>query len=217
MIARALAAAAGAASAFILSAGLALAAEPATAGSGPWDARAARADTSGRDTAHAALVPASATRDLAASWTGGWTRPRPMPEAVRADALACLAEAVYFEARGEPARGQFAVAEVILNRVASREFPDAVCAVVNQGTGVRDRCQFSYTCDGRPETVGDADAYARARKISTVMLAGAPRVLTGGALYYHTRAVDPYWAALFERTATIGAHHFYNSDGWRAS
>jgi spore germination cell wall hydrolase CwlJ-like protein len=125
------------------------------------------------------------------------------------DELSCLAEALYFEARGETVKGQFAVAEVILNRVDSDHFPDSVCGVVHQGTGKRYQCQFTYTCDGRPETISEAEAYERMRKIAAVMLAGAPRVLTKGATHYHTLAVSPRWARRFDHTATIGEHRFY--------
>ncbi len=121
----------------------------------------------------------------------------------------CLAEALYFEARGESVKGQFAVAEVILNRVDSPEFPDDVCAVVHQGTGRKFQCQFTYTCDGREETIAEPAAFRRVGKIAWLMINGAPRSLTGGATHYHTRAVNPSWARRFVRTATIGVHHFY--------
>ncbi|RDC73810.1 cell wall hydrolase [Rhodovulum sp. 12E13] len=123
----------------------------------------------------------------------------------------CLAEAIYFEARSEPVRGQVAVAEVILNRVDSRTYPDSVCGVVHQGTGQRYRCQFTYTCDGAAETIREKRAWARAGKIARLMLDGAPRVLTGGATHYHTTAVNPRWAAAFPHTATIGVHRFYRA------
>ncbi|MEO1239137.1 MAG: cell wall hydrolase [Pseudomonadota bacterium] len=122
---------------------------------------------------------------------------------------ACLTEALYFEARGESIRGITAVAEVILNRVDTRVYPDTVCAVVNQGTGERYRCQFTYTCDGRAETITEPRAYERVGKIARLMLDGAPRTLTGGATYYHTKAVSPRWSKVFDRTVTIGDHHFY--------
>ena len=122
---------------------------------------------------------------------------------------ACLAQAIYFEARGESVRGQFAVAEVILNRVDSAQFPSTVCKVVNQGTGRKFACQFTFTCDGHPETIREKDAYARVGKIAKFMLDGVPRDLTDGALYYHTKAVNPRWARTFARTTTIGVHHFY--------
>ncbi|MBJ3762173.1 cell wall hydrolase [Maribius pontilimi] len=122
---------------------------------------------------------------------------------------ACLAEALYFEARGETPKGQFAVAEVILNRVDSAQFPDTVCGVVNQGTGRKYQCQFTYTCDGLSDVVRDAASYRDVGKIAKLMLDGAPRALTDGAEFYHTKAVNPRWAKVFDRTTTIGAHHFY--------
>lgn len=123
----------------------------------------------------------------------------------------CLARAVYFEARGEAVAGQFAVAEVILNRVDSPHYPSSVCGVVNQGG--RGGCQFSYTCDGVPDRIGEREAWARAGKIATVMLAGAPRALTQGATHFHTTAVRPRWAKRFAHTARIGRHLFYRQPG----
>lgn len=118
--------------------------------------------------------------------------------------LACMAEALYHEARGEGVKGQAAVAEVILNRVESRRFPSSVCAVVNQPM------QFSYTIGGA-KPIRNKSVYMRVRKVAEAALAGAPRVLTGGATYFHTPAVRPAWARRFERTATIGRHIFYRS------
>ncbi len=121
----------------------------------------------------------------------------------------CLAEALYFEARGESVKGQFAVAEVILNRVDSPQFPDTVCGVVNQGTGRKFACQFTYTCDGQDEVIHEKRAYKRVGKVAKLMVNGAPRKLTDGATYYHTRAVKPRWSRKFKRTTSIGQHHFY--------
>ncbi len=121
----------------------------------------------------------------------------------------CLTEALYFEARGESLKGQFAVAEVILNRVDSARYPNTVCGVVNQGTGRKYACQFTYTCDGHPETISEPRAYTRVGKVARAMLDGASRSLTKGATHYHTTAVNPKWSRTFPRTATIGVHHFY--------
>ncbi|SEN95348.1 cell wall hydrolase [Palleronia pelagia] len=121
----------------------------------------------------------------------------------------CLTEALYFEARGESVRGLFAVAEVILNRVDSSAFPGTVCGVVNQGTGRKYQCQFTYTCDGLSEVVHEPRAYERVGKVARLMLDGAERTLTDGAEFYHTKAVSPRWSRIFDRTTTIGAHHFY--------
>lgn len=125
----------------------------------------------------------------------------------------CLSEALYFEARGESVKGQFGVAEVILNRVDSRAFPNTVCKVVAQGTGKgRYRCQFSYNCDGKSERITEPKAYQRVAKIAKIMLDGEARVLTKGATYYHTTAVNPSWASAFTQTALIGVHKFYRDN-----
>ena len=124
--------------------------------------------------------------------------------------LNCMAEAIYHEARGESTRGQAAVAEVILNRVESRQFPSSVCAVINQPS------QFSYTI-GVKKRIGNKAAYLRARDIARNALAGAPRVLTGGATYFHTPAVRPSWSHRFQRTVQIGQHIFYRPGGQRVA
>ena len=136
-----------------------------------------------------------------------WLDAQPAVEASAEEA--CLAEALYFEARGESIKGQFAVAEVILNRVASSTYPDTVCGVVNQGTGRKFQCQFTYTCDGLAEVIREKSAYERLKKIAHLMVNGGPRNLTAGATHYHTKAVNPRWARRFPRTATIGVHYFY--------
>ncbi|MEZ5674575.1 Cell Wall Hydrolase [Thalassovita litoralis] len=132
-----------------------------------------------------------------------------LPKAKGGEEWRCLAEALYFEARGESVKGQFAVAEVIMNRVESPRFPDTVCGVINQGTGRKYQCQFTYTCDGHAEVIGEPRAFERVAKVAKLILSGAPRNLTDGATYYHTKAVRPKWSRKFSRTATIGVHHFY--------
>jgi hypothetical protein len=131
------------------------------------------------------------------------------PAATGGAEFECLATALYFEARGEGVAGQAAVAEVILNRVENPTFPRTVCGVVNQSNGRG--CQFSYTCDGRADRIGDRAAWIRAGKIAKAMLDGAPRLLTEGATYFHTPAVRPSWARRFEKTAKIGRHIFYRA------
>lgn len=121
----------------------------------------------------------------------------------------CLAEAIYFEARSEPRNGQRAVAEVILNRVESRRFPNSVCRVVNQGADRRHRCQFSYNCDGVPEYIAEPRAYKRAVDLAKEMLAAKIRPLTKGATHYHASYVRPTWSRQMTRTARFGSHLFY--------
>lgn len=136
-----------------------------------------------------------------ASWLASQSAPKGDAE------WQCLTQALYFEARGESLKGQFAVAEVILNRKDSPRFPGSVCGVVNQAGG--GGCQFSYVCDGRKDVMRERGAADRAGRIARVMLDGAPRALTEGATYFHSRSVRPGWAHRFPRTAAIGAHLFY--------
>lgn len=92
----------------------------------------------------------------------------------------------------------------------SRRFPRTVCGVVNQPS------QFSYTIGGR-KPIRNKAAYLRARAIAENALAGAPRVLTGGATYFHTPAVRPAWSRRFQRTVRIGQHIFYRRGGQRVA
>ncbi|MDF1669991.1 MAG: cell wall hydrolase [Roseovarius sp.] len=121
----------------------------------------------------------------------------------------CLAEALYFEARGESVKGQFAVAEVIMNRVDHARYPNSVCGVIHQGTGRKYGCQFTYTCDGHKEVISEPSAFKQVGRVANLMVQGASRPLTKGATHYHTRAVSPKWSRTFPRTTTIGVHHFY--------
>lgn len=129
----------------------------------------------------------------------------------KADESDCIAEAVYFEARGESVSGMLAVVEVILNRVAHSKFPSTACAVVAQGeywrgVPVRNRCHFSYYCDGKPETIEESAAY---RKVRSAVFLGLISYIPSEALYYHTTKVRPYWASKFKRLYQKGNHIFY--------
>ncbi len=131
------------------------------------------------------------------------------PKATGSKEFKCLAEALYFEARGETVKGQFAVAEVIRNRVKSGRFPNSYCGVINQGTGKKYQCQFTYTCDGRPEVVSEHAAYARVAKVARATIDGKSADITDGATFYHTTAVRPSWSRKFTNTARFGVHLFY--------
>ena len=144
-------------------------------------------------------------KPMIVEYSEAWLAAQPAPEG---DAeWDCLRKALYFEARGESLKGQFAVAEVILNRVDSTNYPDTVCGVVQQGG--RNGCQFSYVCDGMRDTMHEPAAIDQAGRIARAMLDGAPRALTMGATHFHTRASNPAWAHRFPKTAAIGAHLFY--------
>lgn len=127
----------------------------------------------------------------------------------------CLALNIYHEARSESLAGQYAVADVVLNRVESSRYPDTVCEVVfsaqwNNGVVVRNKCQFSWYCDGKPDTPTERDAYARANEIAHNILAyGRFRGLTEGASHYHTNYVSPSWNEHMRLIGTIGDHIFY--------
>lgn len=131
------------------------------------------------------------------------------PKASRARELECLTQAIYFEARGESARGQQAVATVIMNRVNNPRFPSTVCGVVYQGANRRHGCQFSFACDGMVERVVESKAWERARKVAGRALAGAVLRDVGSATHFHTVQVSPAWGAQMLRTAQVGLHVFY--------
>lgn len=135
------------------------------------------------------------------------------PKATGSAQWKCLSEALYFEARGETIKGQFAVAEVILNRVKSSRYPGSVCGVINQGTGKKYQCQFTYTCDGHAEVISEPRAFAQVGKVARAALDGRAPDLTQGATHYHTTAVKPRWSRVYKRTARIGVHLFYRQGG----
>jgi spore germination cell wall hydrolase CwlJ-like protein len=154
-----------------------------------------------------ASQPRGEIKPLAATFSTSWLDAQ--PRATGGEQWRCLSEALYFEARGETVKGQFAVAEVILNRVASDRYPDSVCGVINQGTGRKYQCQFTFTCDGRKEVISERGAYARVAKVARAAMDGLDVELTDGATHYHTTAVRPSWARRFHQTARIGVHLFY--------
>jgi|TARA_R110002050_G_scaffold9580_5_gene33951 N-acetylmuramoyl-L-alanine amidase len=125
------------------------------------------------------------------------------------EGLFCLALAVYFEARGEPAAGQLAVAHVIQNRVRSGRYPDSFCEVVTEARSVGlHRCQFSFYCDGKREAILDDVAWLASRVIAEASL--HVNDITEGATHYHSTSVDPAWASSMTVTIKIGNHIFYS-------
>ena len=140
-------------------------------------------------------------------WTSSKLLSLPVPKSDKQ--VSCLAEALYFEARGEPIKGQLAVGEVILNRVEDARYPSSICKVVNQGTGRRYACQFTYTCDGKLETVHERKPYEMALKIAKILMTTHDGKLTKGSTHYHSNYVDPKWSKKFERVAKFGRHIFY--------
>ena len=143
----------------------------------------------------------------ASEWTSSKLLALPVPKSNKQ--MSCLAEALYFEARGEPIKGQLAVGEVILNRVEDMRYPSSICKVINQGTGRRFACQFTYTCDGKLETVNERKPYEVALKIAKILMTTHDRRLTRGSTHYHSNYVNPRWSKKFERVAKFGRHIFY--------
>ena len=123
------------------------------------------------------------------------------------DQLNCLANNIYHEARGETVTGKTAVAYVTVNRTKSNKFPSTVCQVVKQGS--RGRCQFSWTCDGKPDTIRDKASWQASLNIARKVLTGAVEDPTRGAIYfYNHHVITPKWVRTTLRTARIGNHTF---------
>jgi spore germination cell wall hydrolase CwlJ-like protein len=133
----------------------------------------------------------------------------------RAKSEKCLAEAVYFEARGEAVRGQIAVAQVVLNRAFSGYYPTTVCGVVYQNKYRHFACQFTFACDNTPDVIREPDMWERAKKIAKAMLDGQiwlPEV--GKSTHYHAYWVRPSWVSEMKRMYKFGVHTFYRPKAW---
>jgi spore germination cell wall hydrolase CwlJ-like protein len=122
----------------------------------------------------------------------------------------CLSEALYYEARGEGANGQKAVAEVVFHRMNHGNYGHSICAVVYEGAG-HQGCQFSFTCNGELTRGKEQDAWRESEQLAARILTGEVRLrdTTGGATNYHAVSVNPEWADTLERTTQIGNHIFY--------
>ncbi|MFN3931065.1 MAG: cell wall hydrolase [Brevundimonas sp.] len=127
--------------------------------------------------------------------------------------LECLTQAAYYEARGEGREGMKAVAQVVLNRVRHRAFPNSVCGVVFQGAGRRTGCQFSFTCDGSMRGPVNSAAWNRARDIASSALSGSVYASVGNATHFHTTGVSPRWRHSLVRVSQVGDHLFYRFGG----
>jgi spore germination cell wall hydrolase CwlJ-like protein len=123
--------------------------------------------------------------------------------------LECLSTAIYFEARSEPADGQRAVAQVVLNRVGRPGYPASVCGVVYQRAGGGRGCQFKFVCDGSMAARREQGAWITARRIARAVIDGDVLASLRGATFFHTRAVRPDWSSRMVRVAEIGSHIFY--------
>jgi spore germination cell wall hydrolase CwlJ-like protein len=125
----------------------------------------------------------------------------------------CLAEVMYYEARGEGTAGQRAVAEVVLRRTHNKNFANTVCGVVHEGVqpGRKAGCQFSFACDGSLDKKREGEAWQQARFLADKIMSGGIQLgnQTGNAISYHSVGVTPPWSETMLKTAQIGNHIFY--------
>ena len=153
--------------------------------------------------------------------TGAGKRPRTPAERLnlspkqRASSEKCLAEAVYFESRGEVKRGQIAVAQVVMNRVFSGFYPNSVCGTVYQNAHRKLACQFTFACDGIPDKIEEPDMWEQAKEIARDMLDGKLWLSEiGHSTHYHAYWVHPSWVGEMRKLYKIGVHSFYRPRAW---
>ena len=135
---------------------------------------------------------------------------------VTEEEIQCLATNIYFESRNQSNLGKLAVGLVTLNRVDAKRWPNTICGVVKQaktwgGIIIRNKCQFSWYCDGLSDKIRDKGAYVDARKnaIDAILWHNAGHDFVGGATHYHTTKVNPYWNVNLSYISTIDDHIFY--------
>jgi hypothetical protein len=146
-----------------------------------------------------------------------WVR-NPLPASVfSAKEQKCLAQGVYFEARSEPEEGQAAVAQVILNRVRNPAYPNTICGVVFQNQKLRNSCQFSFACDGKPERVTEQAAWKEAEQIALGVTNGKIWIdEVGDSTHYYADYVRPRWSRKMIKKDNLGQHIFFRTrkGGW---
>ena len=168
-----------------------------------------------------AVAPVGETVAPKGEVTGAGKRPRTPAERLGLDSKSrpksekCLADAIYFESRGEVKRGQIAVAQVVMNRVFSGYYPTNVCGVVYQNANRKLACQFTFACDSIPDVVTEPDMWAQAEEIARDMLDGKlwlPEI--GHSTHYHAYWVHPSWVNEMRKLYKIGVHSFYRPRNW---
>ncbi len=164
-----------------------------------------------------------------ASFEGSKTKPSPAeiitkPQAQSVDrtgeepldgAITCMARSIYWEAKRKDVAEMEAIANVVMNRLGHKGFPNTICGVVKQGheEGV---CQFSWWCDGRSDNAKEDEPYSHAKEIARKALNRQLKDRTDGALYFHNRKVTPNWSNEYIRTVEVGEHVFYKPTGGKA-
>jgi spore germination cell wall hydrolase CwlJ-like protein len=144
--------------------------------------------------------------------------PREMFSKLERPQMYCLAKNIYFEARGDNLAGRYAVADVVLNRVKDRRYPETICDVVRQGQKdsngnmKKNRCQFSWYCDGKEDNTPNAEMWRQSQAIAyQIVILGTMRGITEGATHYHATYVNPSWNRGMDDIGRIGAHLFFRS------
>jgi len=126
----------------------------------------------------------------------------------------CLAEGIYFEARGERVKGQAAVSQVILNRVRNPHYPNSICGVVYQNKHWYNRCQFSFACDRIRDRINDKASFETAKYVARETTHNRIWLKkVGSSTHYHATYVSPRWARTMKRVGKIGVHIFYRTYG----
>lgn len=150
------------------------------------------------------------------------------------DAINCMALNIYHEAKNQSVTGQIAVGLVVLNRVKDVRFPNTVCEVIKQGPireswktrenpdlddserkyyPVKNRCQFSWYCDGKSDTPKEPTAWEIATHIAEKLLFTRSYAgMLDGATHYHADYVEPTWRLDMTRISKVDDHIFYRWD-----
>jgi N-acetylmuramoyl-L-alanine amidase len=134
-------------------------------------------------------------------------------------AVLCLALNVYFEAGNQPIVGKIAVAQVVMNRVVLKEYPDTVCEVIHQGPTrtnelgevypIKWKCQFTWYCDGKSDEPLDSETWKQSLTIASLVNEKVFPDISGGASHYHATSVSPYWSKHLKRLMVVEDHVFY--------
>ena len=165
------------------------------------------------------VKPGKIVLDPKVKATHAWVN-NPIPKAAHSRTeMKCLADAIYFEARSEPERGQIAVAQVVLNRLKNPAYPNTICGVVYQNKNMRNRCQFSFACDGIRDRITDRKSWAEAQALAKRVLDDKRTLYqadVGASTHYHATYVKPRWARHMTKMQKIGRHIFYRTynGGW---
>jgi spore germination cell wall hydrolase CwlJ-like protein len=176
-----------------------------------------------RDAVKLAALPPAAAESVVPKGvvTGEEERPKSPAERLgltgpaRGKAERCLANAIYFESRGEPEHGQVAVAQVVINRAFSGYYPEDICGVVYQNAHRHLACQFTFACDSVKDVVNEPDMWDQAKRISREMLDGKLWLAeVGKATHYHAYWVRPNWIREMRKIRRIGVHTFYRPRAW---